>query len=203
MTSINEAYLPINLDFINNSDNKSDSLYLKEIYAIVDSLPLDKLNIEEYDPELLKQECEKYKNQLTKYSTLFKQQQLELKVFDEKIETLTETKKKFEDALNDENITNTLVMIDELIDHIKIKQECLKNEHQRTALEYKYLFSIGPHYTQNDPRHLCPICVSNEVDTAIVPCGHTVCGKCSIKCDISMCYVCRNQIEKVIKLYYI
>ena len=199
MTSVDEAYLPLNLPSFIEEKNES-TLYLKEIYSIVDGESLDNINIENYSPEILKKQCQLYKDQMQQYATKFKSEQQEIIDCENKLNTLQTCKDQIESVCNDEG---TIQHISNLMDLLEIEQSEKKKQHVQTAKEYKYLFSIGPHFTNNDPKHLCPICVNNEIDTAIVPCGHTLCGKCSLKCDLSLCYVCRNPIEKVIKLYYI
>ena len=198
MTSVDEAYLPLNLpSFVEKSE---PTLYLKEIYSIVDSESLDNINIENYNPEVLKNQCQMYKDQMQQYASKFKSEQQEILDCENKLNTLQTCKDKIESVCNDKG---TIQHLSNLIDLLEIEQSEKKKQHIQTAKEYKYLFSIGPHFINNDPKHLCPICVNNEIDMAIVPCGHTLCSKCSLKCDLSLCYVCRNPIEKVIKLYYI
>lgn len=51
----------------------------------------------------------------------------------------------------------------------------------------------------HDPQ--CAICLTDEVTTAIVPCGHTFCGNC-VKKQNTTCYICRGTIRERIKLYF-
>ncbi|GJW33592.1 sacsin isoform X1 [Tanacetum coccineum] len=46
---------------------------------------------------------------------------------------------------------------------------------------------------------LCRICLTNEVDITIVPCGHVLCRRCSS--SVSRCPFCRLQVSKTIKIY--
>lgn len=197
MTSIDEAYLPLNHNTL--FENKSEDLYLKEIYTAAD-LPLETLNIEDFDPSILISESLKYKHQMMTYAEKVKTEQKELLENEKKLNNLQNAKYKIENIEDNNKVLSELYS---LISEITKKQDEKRKTHIRTLQEYKYLFKIGTHYIQNDPKHLCPICVSEEVDSAIVPCGHTLCSKCSLKCDLTLCYVCRNSIEKVIKLYYI
>ena len=53
--------------------------------------------------------------------------------------------------------------------------------------------------------HTCPICMTNEVDTFFVPCGHTVCKDCvsGRYCNSNkFCHMCRVSIREIRKLYY-
>ncbi|XP_071734151.1 uncharacterized protein [Rutidosis leptorrhynchoides] len=46
---------------------------------------------------------------------------------------------------------------------------------------------------------LCRICLTNEVDITIIPCGHVLCRRCSSA--VSRCPFCRLQVSKTIKIY--
>jgi hypothetical protein len=53
-------------------------------------------------------------------------------------------------------------------------------------------------------KKMCPICFENEVNTVLVPCGHTYCKSCS-ESDRSRhakCPQCRVQINARVKLYF-
>ena len=46
----------------------------------------------------------------------------------------------------------------------------------------------------------CSICMVNEANAAIVPCGHTVaCVRCLERCD--NCPVCRKGIASILRIY--
>jgi hypothetical protein len=46
----------------------------------------------------------------------------------------------------------------------------------------------------------CPICFTNEITHAIVPCGHTICGSCKNKLRLS-CFTCRCHVDTTVKLF--
>ena len=49
----------------------------------------------------------------------------------------------------------------------------------------------------------CPICLSKEVDYAIIPCGHTFCGDCVTKNRSPNCCICRTTYSaQPLKLFY-
>jgi hypothetical protein len=48
--------------------------------------------------------------------------------------------------------------------------------------------------------HICPICIQNEVDCYIDPCGHTLCHKCCSK--LSYCHMCRTRIKMTRSIFY-
>lgn len=53
--------------------------------------------------------------------------------------------------------------------------------------------------------HICPICMTNDVDTFLEPCGHTICNDCISNkfCNSSkFCYMCRTSVRGVRRLYF-
>lgn len=49
----------------------------------------------------------------------------------------------------------------------------------------------------------CKICLSEPVTVTFIPCGHTVsCESCAEKLNNSKCVICRETIEKKIKIYF-
>ncbi|KAH7569811.1 hypothetical protein JRO89_XS05G0003000 [Xanthoceras sorbifolium] len=46
---------------------------------------------------------------------------------------------------------------------------------------------------------ICRVCLSNEVDMTIVPCGHVLCRRCSSA--VSRCPFCRLQVTKTIRIF--
>lgn len=197
MTSIEEAYLPLNIRTC-DSDGKIE--YIKELYSNIDVHMLNEIKIEGFDPVVLKTECANYREIMLKYLKQFGEEQQELITLNTKLKYLIAMHDTNETTINSDSLKNAL---DTLISQTSGKMENLERQHIQTTKECKYVFSTSPHYVDNDPRHLCPICVTEEVDNAIVPCGHTVCGKCAIRCDLLTCFICRDKIDKIIKLYYI
>jgi hypothetical protein len=52
---------------------------------------------------------------------------------------------------------------------------------------------------EDKQKKMCPVCFDNEVNTALVPCGHTYCSYCINKTN--NCYICRGNIRNKIKLF--
>ncbi|XP_050232119.1 uncharacterized protein LOC126680894 [Mercurialis annua] len=46
---------------------------------------------------------------------------------------------------------------------------------------------------------VCRVCLSNEVDMTIVPCGHVLCRRCAS--SVSRCPFCRLQVSKTIRVF--
>lgn len=51
----------------------------------------------------------------------------------------------------------------------------------------------------NEP--MCPICLSDSVNTALTPCGHTFCANCARRMTME-CGVCRSRVRERLKLYF-
>jgi hypothetical protein len=47
----------------------------------------------------------------------------------------------------------------------------------------------------------CTICMTNEITTAVTPCGHTFCDECC-RNQMTACYICRVQIRDKQRLYF-
>ena len=45
----------------------------------------------------------------------------------------------------------------------------------------------------------CSICLENQPDTALDPCGHTICQSCSN--ELSVCPYCRTLVKKTLRIY--
>lgn len=48
---------------------------------------------------------------------------------------------------------------------------------------------------------LCPICLTDSVSCAIVPCGHTTCASCARRL-LAECSICRGKIRERMKIYF-
>lgn len=48
---------------------------------------------------------------------------------------------------------------------------------------------------------LCPLCFTNPIEYATIPCGHTFCAACIVRCD--KCGVCRSEISTQQKIYIV
>jgi hypothetical protein len=57
---------------------------------------------------------------------------------------------------------------------------------------------------ENKEKKMCPVCFDNEVNTALVPCGHTYCKGCSEtdRSRYAKCPQCRTQINARIKIFF-
>ena len=69
-------------------------------------------------------------------------------------------------------------------------------------LDIKYKCINGFNFielTEKEP--LCSICFNEQIQYAIIPCGHTFCTTC-IKRHVVNCSVCRGQIRDRVRVYF-
>ena len=45
--------------------------------------------------------------------------------------------------------------------------------------------------TVRAPRTKCTVCVTRELGTVLIPCGHAFCGSCAARAARSRCHTCR------------
>jgi DNA repair ATPase RecN len=57
---------------------------------------------------------------------------------------------------------------------------------------------------ENKEKKMCPACFDNEVNTALIPCGHTYCKGCSEadRSRYAKCPQCRQQINARVKIFF-
>ena len=51
-------------------------------------------------------------------------------------------------------------------------------------------------------KKICPVCFDREVNTVLVPCGHTYCEGCLKYGEYSRCPQCREIIQRRVKMYF-
>lgn len=111
----------------------------------------------------------------------------------------------------------TTVYIEKINDNIKIIQNLLDtclidtndyykelalrhvNSYNKSKEIIKTLDSVFTLIKYN--KKTCPICLQNEVEHFVIPCGHTYCSECSEKIT-NTCFICRQNIYKISSLYY-
>ena len=84
----------------------------------------------------------------------------------------------------------------------------LKKEYQKELYVLKYLFHhFIKKINQGNIGSTCSMCMNNQVNTFLEPCGHTCCEKCIERYldngNNSKCFICREIIFKKHKLYFI
>ncbi|XVE66342.1 hypothetical protein DITRI_Ditri08aG0072500 [Diplodiscus trichospermus] len=78
-------------------------------------------------------------------------------------------------------------------------QEQLKESRTALLLEQEKVDAAAKEADTAKAAWVCRVCLTNEVDMTIVPCGHVLCHRCSSA--VSRCPFCRLQVKKTIKIY--
>lgn len=81
--------------------------------------------------------------------------------------------------------------------HKKIVEEN-KNTH---LLKIRQLVKTYKTIKEVNSTHICPICLSSNVESFLIPCGHTFCDKCIKKIRLS-CFICRQEVQRVSQLFF-
>lgn len=61
------------------------------------------------------------------------------------------------------------------------------------------LLHDGPPVASDSDAGACAVCLSNERDTVLVPCGHTLCRACAPRVDT--CPVCRADVDRRVRFF--
>ncbi|CAN1168841.1 SACS [Linum perenne] len=78
-------------------------------------------------------------------------------------------------------------------------QEQLKESQAALLLEQERAEGASKEAETAKAAWVCRVCLSNEVDITIVPCGHVLCRRCSSA--VSRCPFCRLQVTKTIRIF--
>ena len=64
---------------------------------------------------------------------------------------------------------------------------------------YDKLIEKAKNQIKNYTSYECTICMENDVNMCLIPCGHTFCSKCLKKTD--KCYICTSDIFMKQKMF--
>jgi len=93
-----------------------------------------------------------------------------------------------------------LEKIDEYYSDLNI--ESIKKDYDLAVIEFEKIKNVFLKLNSIMPSTMCQICLENQVDYYIDPCGHTICSKCKSSCEKSTnCHYCRNKRNKYCRLY--
>lgn len=185
-----------------------------------DVLPID-------DPDFKYEEIDDIVSKLKEFSRNFNILQKDLdksyQKYNECVETTKVNIKKINDSIEliktcnkeyeiDEKVKT---IIDSLVDYIKSIEENDKlNETKREYINSrkqlnKHLYLINTINNWNTSA-ICPICLTDKIDSYCNPCGHTSCRKCLDKnsniinnTNHNKCPICREYVMDIRKLYFI
>jgi len=130
-----------------------------------------------------------------------------------KIETLIKFMKQMEEDYKiDDSIKDIVTKLNEyskqILENNKLKITKDKYITKRKELN-SYLYFIQKLNKWNICS-ICPICITNKIDSYCNPCGHTACKKClerkpttSNNLNSNKCPICREYISEIKKLFFI
>jgi len=161
----------------------------------------------------------------------FKQKQLKLDEYNEQLKHIHDTPNKIEthmEVIKNIYMSNKVMNVDilnGLNDQIKkffkdvnsetsdiIRQKIMELEGEienisRKLISLRSLILTGVNEImkpENVEKKMCSVCFDNEINMALVPCGHTFCKGCSEidRSRYAKCPQCRTQINARIKIYF-
>lgn len=161
----------------------------------------------------------------------FKQKQLKLDDYNEQLKNVHDTPNKIEthmEVLKKVYMSNKVSNVDTLNilnDQVKkffndvnseisdiIRQKIMELEGEienisRKLISLRSLILTGVNEImkpENVEKKMCSVCFDNEINMALVPCGHTFCKGCSEidRSRYAKCPQCRTQINARIKIYF-
>jgi len=161
----------------------------------------------------------------------FKQKQLKLDDYNEQLKNIHDTPNKIEthmEVLKKVYMSNKVSNVDtlnSLNDQVKkffkevngdisdiIRQKIMELEGEienisRKLISLRSLILTGVNEImkpENIEKKMCSVCFDNEINMALVPCGHTFCKGCSEidRSRYAKCPQCRTQINARIKIYF-
>jgi hypothetical protein len=161
----------------------------------------------------------------------FKQKQLKLDDYNEQLKNIHDTPGKIEthmEVIKNIYMSNKVMNVDilnGLNDQVKkffrdvnsetsdiIRQKIMELEGEienisRKLISLRSLILTGVNEIikpENTEKKMCSVCFDNEINTALVPCGHTFCKGCSEidRSRYAKCPQCRQQINARIKIYF-
>lgn len=120
----------------------------------------------------------------------------------DKVDTLNSVEQVLKDYFKETNpivsdlIRNKIAILEGEIDNISNKLNAL-----RALIVTGVNQIVKP---EDKEKKMCPVCFDNEVNTALVPCGHTYCKGCSEadRSRYAKCPQCRAQINARIKIFF-
>ena len=55
--------------------------------------------------------------------------------------------------------------------------------------------------TVRAPHTKCTVCVTRELGTVMIPCGHAFCASCAARAERSRCHTCRARIDNTMRIF--
>lgn len=102
--------------------------------------------------------------------------------------------------LRNEFVTKMTQKETAVLEDLQSEQGILEIRKDKLQFAIRYLLTTYNILKSTATVHLCPICLTNEIDAFIDPCGHTLCTKCSSK--ITYCHMCRTKVKVAKSIYF-
>ena len=185
-----------------------------------DILPIDN---KEFECEEIDDIVSKLKGFTKNFDTLQKDLDIAYQKYEDASKTTQENIQKINNSIQliktcskeYDSDSSTKNIIDSLKDYIKTinendKLSVIKEEYiQKRKLLNKHIYLINTINSYNTSA-ICPICITDKIDSYCNPCGHTACRKCLDKSsniinnvNHNKCPICREHIMDIRKLYFI
>ena len=203
----------------------NDSIKLKDLLIdILQGKEVIPINNEEYKNWAIDEMIKKIESFVPKFNILQDELDELYKEYDKQINTTQKNIKKINDAIQymkkieeeyniDESIKEIVEKINnyskKLYENDKLSEVKKKYIEKRKELN-SYLYFIQKINKWNTSA-ICPICITNKIDSYCNPCGHTACKKCFERNSTTgdninqsnKCPICREYIMEIRKLYFI
>jgi hypothetical protein len=101
---------------------------------------------------------------------------------------------------NLETIINNIDTIVEIANqHVKNHNVSFKERVEKNNAQLAELSEIFGIIKHTNIGHVCPICLTNEINIFCNPCGHSFCKKCMTN---TYCYICRTKVNKLHPMFF-
>lgn len=151
-----------------------------------------------------------YENKLEKIKSVVTKLFLKLLKLESIVYKLQNKYKKFVAILKYSislHLDDEIAMINNhIFDYIKKEQENdnvleIFKKYEIIRKQFEFLTNIQLYSNAISTHVICPICCSNKISIACIPCGHTYCESCGNKLH-NICMFCRNEIVNKHKIYF-
>ena len=86
----------------------------------------------------------------------------------------------------------------------KLEIDTLIENYEESMKQFKIAkYKLSSIFGNVAPTAMCQICLDNQVEYFLDPCGHTLCGSCKVSCESKThCHYCRTKRNNFKKLYF-
>ena len=144
-----------------------------------------------------------------KYEDCFKNTQANIQKINNSIQLIETCSKEYDTDSSTKSIVDSLKEYIKSIDENDKLSEAKCEYIKRRKLLNKHIYLMNTINGYNTSA-ICPICITNKIDSYCNPCGHTACRKCLDKSsnivnniNHNKCPICRDHVMDIRKLYFI